>query len=105
MSALPWRAHGQGLDIAVRLTPRGGRDAIEGVETLADGRSVLKARVRAAPEKGAANAALETLIAKLLGVPKTAVAVTAGATSRLKGVRVQGDPDALARSLQRLDQA
>jgi uncharacterized protein YggU (UPF0235/DUF167 family) len=104
MSALPWRAHAQGLDIAVRLTPRGGRDAIEGVETLSDGGAVLKARVRAAPEKGAANAALEALIAKVLGVPRSAVRVAAGAGSRLKQVRVQGDQDALASSLQRLEQ-
>ena len=51
----------------VRLTPRGGRDAIEGVEQLADGRAVLKARVRAAPSEGEANAALCRLIADALG--------------------------------------
>jgi uncharacterized protein YggU (UPF0235/DUF167 family) len=95
----PWRAHSEGLDIAVRLTPRGGHDVIEGVETLSDGRAVLKARVRAAPEKGAANAALEALIAKAFGVPKTAVAVVAGASGRLKSVRVEGEPESLVRAL------
>jgi uncharacterized protein YggU (UPF0235/DUF167 family) len=80
----------------VRLTPRGGRDAVEGVEVLADGRAVVKARVRAAPEKGAANAALETLIAKLCGVPKSAVTVVAGATGRVKTVRVEGEPARIA---------
>jgi uncharacterized protein YggU (UPF0235/DUF167 family) len=84
----------------VRLTPRGGRDALDGVETRADGRAVLKARVRAAPEKGAANAALAALLADLLGVPKSAVSVTAGATSRVKTVEVAGDAAALARALQ-----
>lgn len=85
-----------GLRLRVRLTPRGGRDALEGVEVRADGQAVVKARVRAAPEKGAANAALEALVAKALGVPKTAVSVVAGETSRVKTVRVEGDPARLA---------
>ncbi|MGA7426797.1 MAG: DUF167 family protein, partial [Rhodoplanes sp.] len=54
----PWAIVDDGLIVTVRLTPRGGSDAIDGVETLADGRAVLKARVRAAPSDGAANAAL-----------------------------------------------
>ena len=52
----------------VRLTPKGGRDAIDGIERLADGSVVLKARVRAAPSEGEANAALMRLIAKAVGV-------------------------------------
>ena len=53
--ALPWRIRPGGLELRVRVTPRGGRDAIDGVEALADGRPVLKVRVRAAPADGAAN--------------------------------------------------
>ncbi len=75
----------------VRLTPRGGRDALEGVETQADGAAVLKARVSAAPEKGAANAALVKLLSKALGVPKSAVAIASGGTARVKTLRVTGD--------------
>jgi uncharacterized protein (TIGR00251 family) len=91
-----WRDEKDGLTIRVRLTPRGGSDGLEGVETLADGQSVLKVRVRAAPEKGLANAALEKLIAQSFGVPKSAVEVVAGGTSRVKTVKVSGDPDRLA---------
>ena len=76
----------------MRLTPKGGRDAVEGVETLADGRSVLKARVRAAPENGRANAALIALIAATLRIPKSAVSIRAGATGRVKTVFVAGAP-------------
>jgi uncharacterized protein YggU (UPF0235/DUF167 family) len=101
MSALPpWREEKGALVIQVRLTPRGGRDAIEGVETLSDGRAVLKARVRAAPEKGLANAALEELLAETLGVPKSAVSVVAGATSRVKSVRVSGDVSVLRKEIE-----
>ena len=64
------RSDGQRRYAHVRLTPKGGRDAIDGIETLADGRTVLKARVRAAPSEGEANAALIQLIAKTLGVPR-----------------------------------
>lgn len=85
--------------IDVRLTPKGGRDAIDGVGALADGRMVVKARVRAAPEDGAANKALIALIAKALSRPKSAVTIVSGATARLKCVRVVGDPMQLAGSI------
>lgn len=88
-----------GAQLAVRLTPRGGADRIDGWDTDAAGRRFLKARVRAAPENGEANAALESLIAKALGVPRSAVAVTRGATARLKQLTVSGlnDADVAAR--------
>ncbi|MDF2972320.1 MAG: bifunctional methylenetetrahydrofolate dehydrogenase/methenyltetrahydrofolate cyclohydrolase [Microvirga sp.] len=49
---MPWRIRPEGLEVRVRVTPRGGRDAIDGIETLSDGRPVLKVRVRAVPEDG-----------------------------------------------------
>ena len=39
---------------SVRVTPRGGRDDIDGIETLANGRSVVKVRVRVIAEGGEA---------------------------------------------------
>lgn len=94
-----WRAGEASLEIRVRLTPRGGRDALEGVGDLADGSRVVKARVRAAPEDGAANDALRRLVAGTLGVPAGAVALAAGHTARLKTLRVAGDGAALALAL------
>jgi uncharacterized protein YggU (UPF0235/DUF167 family) len=91
-----------GVELHVRLTPRGGADAIEGVETTADGKAHLKARVRAVPEKGAANAALAKLVAAWLGVPRRDVTLAAGATARLKTLRVAGDPAMLAERLRQL---
>ena len=64
----PWSAVPGGIMLTVRLTPKGGSDAIDGIETMADGRAVLKARVRAAPSDGEANAALVKLVARTLGV-------------------------------------
>ncbi|WP_027169136.1 DUF167 family protein [Mesorhizobium sp. WSM3224] len=86
-----FRLRENGIDLYVRLTPKAALDRIDGVETAADGRSHLKARVRAVPENGAANAALERMMAKALGVPASAVSVVAGGTARLKTLRVVGD--------------
>ncbi len=85
-----------GIVVAVRLTPRGGRDVIDRPALLADGREVLAVRVRVPPEDGAANAALIALIAKTFKVAKAAVALTAGAASRVKQVRIAGDPTTLS---------
>lgn len=96
-----WVAEAGGVALWLRLTPKGGRDALESVETLADGRAVLKARVRAAPENGRANAALIGLVAKALHAPKSAVSIASGETSRVKKLFIAGDPapylDALAK--------
>ncbi len=98
----PWTVSPGGLSLAVRLTPKGGRDAIEGVEVMADGRAVLKARVRAAPSEGEANAALVRLLAKSLDIAPGRVSVVAGTTSRIKRVTIEGDGAALAGALKTL---
>jgi uncharacterized protein YggU (UPF0235/DUF167 family) len=95
-----WSVTPDGLAIAIRLTPRGGRDSLDGIETLADGRQVLKARVRAAPSEGEANAALIALLAKELQTSRSQMTLTAGAGARLKRIVVRGDAEALAAQLQ-----
>jgi uncharacterized protein len=95
----PWRYSTQGVSIALRVTPRGGRDDIDGLETLADGRVVVKVRVRAIADGGAANRAVTELLAKALGVPKASVRLLSGATSRLKQMAVDGDPAKLGKTL------
>jgi len=101
-TAAPWTRSAGGLTLAVRLTPKGGRDAVDGLETLADGRVVLKARVRAAPSDGEANEALCRLLARVLGTPRSAVSVAAGATARIKRVAIAGDGSSLIAVLEKL---
>ncbi|CAD5251207.1 conserved hypothetical protein [Bosea sp. 62] len=96
-----WSVTSDGLVLSVRLTPRGGRDGLDGVETLADGRDVLKARVRAAPSEGEANAALIALLAKEFSVSRSQVSLTAGASARVKRILICGDALALAARLQK----
>jgi uncharacterized protein len=101
----PWRYSTGGISIALRVTPRGGRDDICGIETLADGRAVLKVRVRALAEGGEANRAVSELLAKALHVPKANVRLLSGATSRLKQIAVDGDPARLGEALRVLSSA
>ncbi|MGO9418773.1 DUF167 family protein [Roseiarcus sp.] len=98
----PWRVTPDGVVVACRLTPKGGRDAIDGVARLSDGTCVLIARVRQAPEDGRANDALCALLAAKLDAPVSRVRLTAGAKSRLKQVAVSGDPEALIARLRAL---
>lgn len=95
-----WSVTPDGLLLFVRLTPRGGRDGLDGAETLSDGRQVLKVRVRAVPADGEANAALLALLAKALALPRSQLSLTAGATARLKTVLARGDSQALLARLQ-----
>ena len=80
--------------VTVRLTPRGGRDAIDGWATGADGRPHLRVRVAAPPVDGAANEALVRLIAKALSLPPRAVRIATGEQARLKQLEIAGADDA-----------
>lgn len=85
--------------LAVRLTPRGGRDAVDGWASDADGRPYLKVRVASPPVDGAANAALLAFLAKTLKIPRSAVRIAAGDTARLKRLELDGvTPDDLAKA-------
>jgi uncharacterized protein (TIGR00251 family) len=102
MTAEPWRATPDGVIVACRLTPKGGRDSVDGVRRLSDGTGVLAARVREPPEDGRANDALCALLAKTLKTPASRVRLTAGAKSRLKQVTVSGDSKAIIALLRAL---
>ena len=100
MSAgLPWREVPGGVEVAVRLTPRGGAAKVEGIADW-DGVPVLKVRVPAPPVEGAANDALLAFLAKSLGLPRSAVTLRAGDRSRVKRLRLEGE--GLAQRLSRL---
>lgn len=92
----PWRETDDGLEVFVRLTPRGGSARIDGI-TADGGQACLRVRVAAPPVEGAANAALVAYLAKALGLPRSAVTLVAGDRARLKRLRLRGDdlPDRL----------
>lgn len=78
------------MRLAVRVTPKGGRDAVDGWAHDPAGRPYLKVRVSAAAADGAANAALAAFLAKTLGRPKSAVRIVSGETARLKMLEIDG---------------
>jgi len=85
--------------IAVRLTPRGARDGVEGWSADETGRPFLRVRVSAPPVEGEANDALERVLAKVLRASKSSARVVSGTTARLKQVEITGleQEEALAR--------
>lgn len=94
-----YRLDPKGVTLFIRVTPNAGRDAIEGVELRDDGMAVLRLRVKAVPDKGRANAAAVALLAKALGVPKSALSLVSGETARFKTLTIAGDGAALAQKL------
>jgi uncharacterized protein YggU (UPF0235/DUF167 family) len=86
------------MRLTVRVTPRGGRDAVDGWTTDDAGRPVLKVRVAAAASEGAANAAVTALIARKLKLPRAAVRIAAGATARVKRLEIDGADEAVVQN-------
>ena len=72
-------------ELAIRVVPRASKAGVAGTR---DGAVLV--RLRAAPVDGAANAELIETLARALGLPKRAITIAAGTTSRRKRVRVDG---------------
>ncbi|MBX2855380.1 MAG: DUF167 domain-containing protein [Rhodobacteraceae bacterium] len=85
--------------VAIRVTPRAGRDVVEGWSVDAEGRPVLLLKVTAPPADGAANRAVLKLLAKSLGAPKSALRLLSGETSRHKRVEIDLTPETVAERL------
>lgn len=101
MADLPFTAEagGQAVRLAVKLSPRASRNSLEGIVTGADGRTAAAIRLNAPPVDGAANEALIRFVADALDVPKSAVSIRSGHTSRQKLLVIAGSCETL---LQRL---
>lgn len=98
----PWVVSADGLIVTVRLTPKAGRDSIDGIVHLSDGRTVLKARVSAAPTDGEANDALTRLLAQTLRIAPRSVTLIGGTASRIKRMLIKGDIAAVVAALEQI---
>jgi len=101
VTAKPYSPVAGGVRLVVRLTPRGGRDALNGVGMDASGRPVLQIRLAAAPVEGAANEALIAFLAELLDLRKKDVVIRSGHAARTKIIELAGAPDVLLTRLAR----
>jgi uncharacterized protein YggU (UPF0235/DUF167 family) len=70
--------------VTIRVMPRSARDSV----SAEDGTVIVK--VRALPDRGAANEAASRTLAAALGVPRSAVSLKAGSRSRIKIFDVEG---------------
>lgn len=91
-----------GVFLDLRVTPKSGRDAIEGIERLSSGQAILKVRVRALPTDGEANEAVVALVAKSLKLPKSNVSLERGGASRVKTLRLAGGAKAISAALEKI---
>jgi uncharacterized protein len=98
----PWIVSADGLIVTVRLTPKSGRDSIDGIVHLSDGRIVLKARVSAPPSDGEANGALTRLLAKTLRIAPGNITLIGGTASRIKRMLIKGDVAAVVAALEQI---
>jgi uncharacterized protein len=89
LSRPAWAEEPDGLRLFVRVTPRARQSALGGIVADAEGQAWLAIKLAAPPVDGAANRALIAFVAGLLDVPRSAVEIVAGETSRLKTVRVR----------------
>ena len=85
MSAVKWK-------LPIKVVPGSSRNGIAG--WLGD---TLRVRVTAPPERGKANAAVESLLCEVLGLPGGSVRVVSGSTSPRKIVEIVGISEADAR--------
>jgi uncharacterized protein (TIGR00251 family) len=88
-----------GVRVRLRVQPRARRNQVDGVVPEADGGAALKVAVTAAPESGAANAAVIALLANEWRLAKSTLTLLSGAADRRKIIKLAGDPQRLARQL------
>ncbi len=99
----PWHRTAEGLSLRLRAQPGARRNQIGGLVETAEG-PALRAMVTEAAEKGRANKAIVALLAKVLGVPKSALTIRRGEGARLKVLHIRADAAVCAELEKRLAQ-
>ena len=97
--SLPYSVNGNAVRLAIRLTPGAQKDSVEGSTGDADGKNWLRVRITAPPVDGKANQALIKFLSKRWRIPKSALEIAGGATSRNKILTIRGDVETIAASI------
>ena len=98
-------AHAGGVRLALRVTPRAARSAVDGIAQDERGQAYLAVRVTAAPDGGKANAAVIKLLARRWGLPARDLRLVSGGRARRKVLQVDGPPQRLLAELGASEQA
>ena len=96
---MPIKTHASGLTVTLRLTPNARTVGFGGMMDIGNGKTALKVSINAVPEDGKANTALIGFLAKSWGLPKSALSILSGQTSRIKIILIEGDGKALMEKL------
>lgn len=102
--SLPWRVTPRGVELAVKVTPKAGRDALGGILVEVDGKGWLLVKVAAPAEGGKANEAVTALLAKALQLAPSGCSLLSGHASRRKRVLLRGEAEAITRGLRSLQE-
>jgi len=97
-----WVAADGDAMLFLRITPGARKDNISGFFDDPKGQRRLCVKVAAPPDKGKANASVLKLLSARLGLPKSALSIKAGETSRAKTVAISGEPQVIAKALKAL---
>lgn len=102
---MPYQVKTDSVALHIRVSPNASRDEAFGLwEEGDEGRCWVQIRLRAKPDKGAANKALIVFLAKWLGLARSSLSLKAGHTARLKTVLIEGESADIAALLdQRLE--
>lgn len=95
----PWRPVKGGVVLHISLTSKSSKDIVGDIVDSPSG-CVLKVKVRAIPDKGAANQAVVKVLAKWLDLPKSSLELVSGGRSRLKSVKISGNIDDITKVLE-----
>jgi len=87
---LALEADGDGVRVRVRAAPRSSRPGLDGLVEDSAGRAAVRLRLAAPPADGRANREAVDHLHRALGVPRTAIALTGGASARSKSFHVSG---------------
>ena len=99
VAQLPYRTTDKSVVIALRVTPKGGANRVDGFSFDSAGRSFIKLRVTETAKKGKANDAVIKLLAREWQMARSSLAIVAGATNRNKKLEINGDPGMLSENL------
>ena len=90
MFCVPYKS---GCMLCIKLTPNASFNGFKGIFVTSDGVEYLKAYINVVPEKGKANRALISMLAKELDLPKFCFSLVSGEKEHLKKIYVETDTD------------